>query len=469
MARLDLYMIRIFRHYVPGSLLLVGLLEHLLLVASMYMALMLRWADSSDVAATLMSYLPEAIFYATTLIFTMFALGLYSKEYVRDIGTIFTRLLFSFLFGYIVLATAYFIFPSLAVWRSAFVLAFAFSLAGIVTFRWMFLRFSDLEALRRKILVLGVGNKAVRIEKLEQEGQRAGFVCSGFITLNDQSPIIDESRCIRGNRRLSDVAREQGVEEIIVALDERRGALPVDALLDCKLAGMEIMDFSTFWERETGRVDLESLNPSWLIFSDGFVGGWLQAFAKRLFDIVASVVLLIFSLPLLCLTAVVVRLESPGPVLYRQERVGLNNKTFMLLKFRSMRENAEKDGNPQWAAVNDSRVTRIGGFMRKSRIDELPQIINVLKGEMSFIGPRPERPYFVEKLSEIIPYYGERHRVKPGISGWAQLNFPYGASDEDAKQKFQYDLYYIKNYSLFLDLIVLIQTVRVVLWPVGAR
>lgn len=468
-ARLDLYMIRIFRHYVPGSLLLIGLLEHLLLVASMYMALMLRWADSSNVAATLMSYLPEAIFYATTLIFTMFALGLYSKEYVRDIGTIFTRLLFSFLFGYIILATIYFIFPSLSVWRSAFVLAFAFSLAGIVTFRWMFLRFSNLEALRRKILVLGVGNKAVRIEKLEQEGRRTGFACSGFVTLNDQSPVIDESRCIRGNRRLSDIAREQGAEEIIVALDERRGALPVDALLDCKLAGMEIMDFSTFWERETGRVDLESLNPSWLIFSDGFVGGWLQAFAKRLFDIVASVALLIFSLPLLCLTAVMVRLESPGPVLYRQERVGLNNETFMLLKFRSMREDAEKDGNPQWAAVNDSRVTRIGAFMRKSRIDELPQIINVLKGEMSFIGPRPERPYFVEKLSAIIPYYGERHRVKPGISGWAQLNFPYGASDEDAKQKFQYDLYYIKNYSLFLDLIVLIQTVRVVLWPVGAR
>jgi sugar transferase (PEP-CTERM system associated) len=326
-----------------------------------------------------------------------------------------------------------------------------------------------METLKRKILVLGVGNRAARIDRLEREDQGAGFIVAGFVPLSDQAPIIDESRNIWGNLRLSDLAREQGVEEIIVALDERRGALPVDALLDCKLAGIEVLDFATFWERETGRVDLDSLTPSWLIFSDGFVGGWLQAIAKRVFDVATSLLLLIFSLPLLAITAIIVRLESPGPVLYRQERVGLNNKPFMLLKFRSMREDAEKDGNPQWAAENDSRVTRVGAFMRKSRIDELPQIINVLKGEMSFIGPRPERPYFVEKLSEIIPYYGERHRVKPGISGWAQLNFPYGASDEDAKQKFQYDLYYIKNYSLFLDLIVLVQTVRVVLWPVGAR
>lgn len=462
-------MIRIFRHYVPGSLLLVGLLEHLLLVAALYMGLMLRWADTTDVAGALLSYLPEAIFFATTLIFTMFALGLYSKEHVRDIGTVFTRLIISFLAGYVVLAMIYFVFPGLSVWRSAFVLAFVFGLVGIVTFRWMFLRFSDLEALKRRVLVLGIGHKAQRIEQLEQANKGAGFTCAGFIPFSDQTSMIDDRRKLSGNMKLSDIARKERAEEIIIALDERRGALPVDALLDCKLAGMDIIEFTSFWERETGRVDLESLTPSWLIFSDGFVGGWLQAFAKRIFDITASLLLLAFSLPLMAITAIIVRLESPGPVLYRQERVGLNSKPFMLLKFRSMREDAEKDGNPQWAAVNDSRVTRVGAIMRKSRIDELPQIINVLKGEMSFIGPRPERPYFVEKLSAIIPYYGERHRVKPGISGWAQLNFPYGASDEDAKQKFQYDLYYIKNYSLFLDLIVLVQTVRVVLWPVGAR
>ena len=190
---------------------------------------------------------------------------------------------------------------------------------------------------------------------------------------------------------------------------------------------------------------------------------------KRAFDIVASLVLLAFSMPALALAALAVRLESRGPVFYRQERVGLNGRPFMLLKFRSMRTDAERDGVPRWAAVNDSRVTRVGAFIRKTRIDELPQIFNVLKGEMSFIGPRPERPFFVEELRQAIPYYFERHRVKPGISGWAQLNYPYGASIEDAKEKFQYDLYYIKNYSLFLDFIVLVQTARVILWPQGVR
>jgi sugar transferase (PEP-CTERM system associated) len=245
--------------------------------------------------------------------------------------------------------------------------------------------------------------------------------------------------------------------------------MPVKALLDCKLEGVLVSDYSTFWESETGKVDLDALHPSWLIFSDGFVGGWMQSMFKRAFDIFASAVLLAVSLPVIVLTALVIRLTSPGPVFYRQERVGLNGKPFMLLKFRSMRVDAERDGVPRWAAVNDNRVTPVGAFIRNTRIDEIPQIFNVLKGEMSFIGPRPERPFFVEELRHAIPYYFERHRVKPGISGWAQLNYPYGASVEDAKQKFQYDLYYIKNYSLFLDFIVLVQTARVILWPQGVR
>jgi sugar transferase (PEP-CTERM system associated) len=226
-----------------------------------------------------------------------------------------------------------------------------------------------------------------------------------------------------------------------------------------------ITDYSTFWERETGKVDLDTLHPSWMIFSDGFVGGPTQAAIKRAFDILSGAIILILTLPIACLTAIAVRLESPGGVFYRQERIGLNGRPFMLLKFRSMRADAEKDGVPKWAQVNDERITRIGSFIRKVRIDEIPQVVNVLKGDMSFIGPRPERPFFVEELRQVIPYYAERHRVKPGISGWAQLNYPYGASIEDAKEKFQYDLYYIKNYSLFLDLIVLIQTVRVIVWP----
>ncbi len=263
--------------------------------------------------------------------------------------------------------------------------------------------------------------------------------------------------------------RERDIEEIVVAVDERRGGTPVDALLECKLQGVAVSGYSAFWERETGKMDLDALYPSWLIFSDGFVGSWIQTAIKRFFDVVVSLLLLFFSFPVLVLTAILIALESRGPVFYRQERVGLNGKTFMLVKFRSMRTDAEQDGVPRWADVDDDRVTRVGSFIRKTRIDEIPQVFNVLKGEMSFVGPRPERPFFVEELRQVIPYYFERHRVKPGISGWAQLNYRYGASIEDAKEKFQYDLYYIKNYSLFLDLIVLIQTIRVVLWPVGAR
>ena len=291
----------------------------------------------------------------------------------------------------------------------------------------------------------------------------------GFVPLSDKNSKIEERVNIWGNMSLPDLVREQNIEEIIVAIDERRGGMPVKALLECKLQGVMVTDFSTFWERENGKMDLDALYPSWLIFSDGFVGGWMQAMAKRIFDVVASGTLLLFSLPIMVFAALAIKMESRGPIFYRQERVGLNGETFMLLKFRSMRTDAEKDGVPRWADLNDSRVTRVGSFIRQTRIDEIPQIFNVLKGEMSFIGPRPERPFFVDELRQVIPYYFERHRVKPGISGWAQLNYPYGASVEDAKEKFQYDLYYIKNYSLFLDLIVLVQTARVVLWPDGVR
>jgi len=461
-------MIRIFRHYVPGSLLFLGLVEHLFLICTMYAAVFFRWADIGDLSRSLELHLPQAIIFATVFTLTMFALGLYNKDHVRDLGTVLTRLLFSFFFGFMVLALLFYIYPGLQIWRSAMAIAFGVAVVGIMMIRWVYLKTADLNAFKRRILVLGVGEKAAKIEQAEKDHTR-GFVCVGFVPLSDKQTRISADRNVWGNMSLSDLVREQGVEEIVVAIDERRGGVPVKALLECKLEGVTVSDYSTFWERETGRVDLDALHPSWLIFSDGFVGGWMRAAVKRQFDIVASLVLLVFTLPVMLLTAIAIKLESPGSVFYRQERVGLNGKTFMLLKFRSMRSDAEKDGMPRWAAVDDARVTRVGSFIRKTRIDEIPQIFNVLHGEMSFIGPRPERPFFVEELRGSIPYYFERHRVKPGISGWAQLNYPYGASIEDAKEKFQYDLYYIKNYSLFLDLIVVIQTARVILWPTGVR
>jgi len=462
-------MIRIFRHYIPASLLVIGLLEFVLMIVSIYLALMLRWADTSDVRATITTNLPQALTFAAVFSVVMLAVGLYQKENMRQFGTVLSRLVFSFGFGFVVLALTYFVIPGLAIWRSAVGIGMAFSFVGIVAFRWLYLRISEVDGLKRRILVLGVGARAARIDDLERSNPSVGYRCVGFVPLSDHSARIDERRDIWGNLRLADLADEQDIEEIVVALDDRRAGMPVDALLDCKLAGTAVTEYSTFWERETGRVDLDALHPSWMIFSDGFVGGGLQAITERGFDLLASLAILVWTFPLLVMTAIAVRLESTGPILYRQERVGLNGKPFMLTKFRSMRVDAEKDGVPKWATVNDSRVTFVGRLIRKSRIDEIPQVLNIFKGEMSLIGPRPERPFFVDRLRQVIPYYFERHRVKPGISGWAQLNYPYGASDEDALQKFQFDLYYVKNYSLFLDLLVLIQTVRVVLWPVGVR
>ncbi len=229
------------------------------------------------------------------------------------------------------------------------------------------------------------------------------------------------------------------------------------------------MELSSFFERETGCVQLQSLNPSWLIFSDGFDRGLLRDTSKRLFDVVVSGILLVVALPIMALTALLIKLDSRGPILYRQERIGQGGAAFDVLKFRSMRTDAEKDGKPQWAKQNDSRVTRVGRVIRLLRIDELPQIFNVLKGEMSFVGPRPERPFFVDQLSEMIPYFMYRHNVKPGITGWAQIRYSYGSSVEDAIEKLQYDLYYVKNHSFFLDLVVLFQTMQVILFHKGAR
>jgi len=259
-----------------------------------------------------------------------------------------------------------------------------------------------------------------------------------------------------------------GATEIVVAADDRRG-LPVHQLLRCKLAGIKVTDFLDFWERETRTVDLEALKPSWLFYSDGFRCGPVDEFLKRAFDIVVSLGLLTFTLPLLAATACLIKLESPGPILYRQSRVGLRGREFTMLKFRSMRTDAETDGRPRWAAQGDPRVTRVGAVIRKIRIDELVQVLNVLRGDMSFVGPRPERRYFVTELSKSIPYYDERHWVRPGITGWAQINFPYGASTEDARRKLTYDLYYVKNRSIFLDALILLQTARVIFWNQGAR
>jgi sugar transferase (PEP-CTERM system associated) len=323
-------------------------------------------------------------------------------------------------------------------------------------------------AFRRRVLVLGAGPRAARLRKLSERPE-SGFAIVGYVDMNEGQPRVEQSIQRGAIDDLSRFVADLSASEVVLALEERRNALPLKDLLRIKTAGVHVNDFSSFLERETGRVDLDTLNPSWLIFSDGFSSGRvLSSVAKRLFDVAASGLLLLLTFPLIALFALLVKLDSRGPAFFRQQRIGLYGQPFTLLKLRSMRADAEA-GGAKWATEDDPRITRVGRFIRTVRIDELPQVWTVLKGQMSFVGPRPEVPEFVEDLEDRLPYYAERHMVKPGITGWAQLNYPYGASIEDSRCKLEYDLYYAKNYTPFLDLLILLQTLRVVLWPEGAR
>jgi sugar transferase (PEP-CTERM system associated) len=269
---------------------------------------------------------------------------------------------------------------------------------------------------------------------------------------------------------LEQAVRQLKINEIIIAVRQQRGGvLPLRELLDCRLAGVQVTDLARFFERVHGRVPIKSVKASWLIYGEGFRQSWLRRATKRTFDIVVSLALLVAMAPVMLMVALLVALESGTPVVYRQERVGARGKRFVVLKFRSMRQDAEKEGSPRWASVKDSRTTGVGRLMRQNRLDELPQLLNVLKGEMSFVGPRPERPPFVSMLTEQIPFYAVRHSVKPGITGWAQVRYTYGASIEESSKKLEYDLYYVKNNTLLLDLQILLETVRVVLLREGAR
>ncbi|HEY2617133.1 MAG TPA: TIGR03013 family XrtA/PEP-CTERM system glycosyltransferase [Acetobacteraceae bacterium] len=335
-------------------------------------------------------------------------------------------------------------------------------LVCILTSRLIFTRIMRERWFIRRILVLGSPARIARLRQLATGGR--GRLFEPVVAARDAgASVVDPPLSLAALRR-------QRIWGIVVAGSPADPeTLPVRALLDRKLRGVPVLDEAGFCEQHLGRIDLDSIRADWLLFADGFANSRFSSVIKRSFDIGVSLALLLLTLPLMLLTAVLIRLESPGPVLYRQQRVGLHGGPFTLLKFRSMSIDAEKGGSPRWAAQQDPRITRVGSFIRPMRIDELPQLINVLHGEMSMIGPRPERPHFVEQLGRIIPFYAERSYVKPGITGWAQVNYPYGASVEDARQKLSYDLYYVKNRSLLLDLLILLATIRVILFREGAR
>lgn len=461
-------MIRLFKHYIPHAVILLGLIDFALLIFAGDFAWRLRLAQIGSLPGSTLDRIGQLSGYAAIILTAMIAVGVYGADALRSMRFATARLLVAVSLGIIGLSFVDFVIGGQNFWRSTLAYAMIASVVLLVLNRLIVGGVLGASAFRRRVLVLGAGLRADRLRKLSERPE-SGFVIVGYIAMTESVPVVEEAINRAAIHNLTRYVENLGVSEVVLALEERRNALPLPDLLRIKTTGVHVNDFSSFIERETGRVDLDTVNPSWLIFSDGFSSGRaISSVAKRLFDIFASALLLAITAPVIVLFALLIKLESKGPAFYRQVRVGLYNQPFDVIKLRSMRQDAEAAG-AQWAQKDDPRVTRLGKFIRKVRIDELPQCWSVLKGEMSFVGPRPERPEFVADLEQKLPYYAERHMVKPGITGWAQINYPYGASIEDSRHKLEYDLYYAKNYTPFLDLLILLQTLRVVLWHEGAR
>lgn len=399
------------------------------------------------------------------------AMGLYQFHQRLYFREAVVRVLVGLAFACLALAILFYAFPSLMVTRDIASVAFGYALVLMLVVRLGFVRTVDENIFRRGTLVYGAGDRAASITSIRRRADRRGFKVVARVAAPGDTIVGDQEVLQTNSKSITDIANENGADEIVIAMDDRRGNLPIRELLDARLAGIDVIDLLEFLERETGKIRVDLVNPGWLIFSPGFRRSKLRSFAKRVLDVIVCGTLLLVSWPIMIVVALAIKIEDglSAPVFYGQSRVGQGNRNFTVLKFRSMREDAEEDGKAVWASKEDSRITRVGNVLRASRLDELPQVFNVLAGQMSIVGPRPERPEFVSELQENIPYYAERHVVKPGVTGWAQLKYSYGASEEDAIEKLQYDLYYIKNQTLLLDLIIILQTVEVVLWGKGVR
>ncbi len=466
-------MIRVFGHYLPRAFIALLLIEFALLVAAFFVGVEIRFdfEEYPHQFEEVSPLVPKSLVYALVMCGAMTAMGLYSRDVRDSNGEVIVRIFGALATGLVALVALFYLFPDLFIGRGALGWTLAVSAVGLVTVRQVFQNYFDFERLKKRILILGAGERAAIINRLfRRKADRRGISIIGYVNLSGAKPLV-EGRVIEHDKSLRELAAAHRAEALVIAVDDRRKRFPVQEVVECRLRGLEVLDLMSFVERHSRKILLEGLNPSWLIFADGFRYGALRDIEKRIFDVTTSILLLLLTWPVMVVAALAILAENGGrgPILYRQKRVGEHGEIFQVLKFRSMQVNAEAGGGAQWASMNDARVTRVGAVIRKFRIDEMPQFFNVLKGEMSFVGPRPERPEFVEELSRKIPYYAERHRVKPGITGWAQICYPYGASERDAEEKLQYDLYYVKNYTVFLDLIILLQTTQTVLWGRGAR
>jgi sugar transferase (PEP-CTERM system associated) len=472
--------IRVLAQNIPASIAIIAAGEIVLLVLALYGAALVRFHQSLPTIERFAGpLLPRALTFGAIVFACQLALGLHSaRQRARSAG-ILVRIVAAVGMGVLLTGVCFFLVPSL--WIGRGVVALAGLWAGLIALllHVVFAHFIDEQVFKIRVLVYGVGRAAGTISGLRRRTDRRAFKVVGYVcpqgeepdkslvehALRASEPLFEESE------GLAEICRRFDVNEIVVALDDRRRVFPIRELLECRLAGVDVTELLTFLERESGRVRIDMLNPSWIIFGQGFRRDSLRQITARMLDFIAGGVLIVLALPLILATVIAIKVEDGlrAPVLYRQERVGLGGRVFRLMKFRSMRVDAEAPGEARWAQRNDPRVTRVGAVIRKLRIDELPQVLNVLRGDMSLVGPRPERPEFVAGLAERIPYYVERHCLKPGITGWAQLCYPYGSSEQDALEKLQYDLYYIKNNSLLLDLVILVQTAEVALFGKGAR
>lgn len=465
-------MVRIFNHYIPKALLLLGVVEVVALFSSLQLGVVLRFggdiASSSHLTNIPLEY--KAGVFTLVMMVMLIAMGLYQRHQRDSYRMLMLRMSWTFLLAFPLLLTVFYLFPDVYVGRGAFLLTVAVSFLLLAIIRFFYLQFATASILSQRVLVIGSGKLAQALERLRRRSDWHGITLIGFLHLRGDHDEVENDRLIRSEKPIAEVCSEFGADEIVVAVEDNRKNFPTEEIIDCKLRGIQVTELASFFEQRTGKIHIDAWSPGRMIFIDGFDNNVWRMMIKRLFDMSIALVGLILASPLMLLLVLVVRNESKwrDPAIYKQIRTGQHGQPFTIYKFRSMVVDAERSG-AVWASKNDPRVTRVGAFMRKTRLDELPQLWNVLKGDMSFVGPRPERPEFVDSLVHKIPYYAMRHRVKPGITGWAQVNYPYGDSEADTREKLQYDLYYIKNYSLFLDLGILVQTAEVVLWRKGSR
>ena len=459
-------MVRIFKHYIPFSLVFVGLLEACIFFSAVPLARYINQQDSNQFDG----FFYTEFIYTIVVIFSMAAAGLYSRHLRENFRGIIFRVILVLTVVFFVMSFLFYLHPALFTARTSFVYALMITGSCLIITRTLLFLAVDQAYFKKRIIVYGAGKKASHLNELRRKSDTRNVIIKGYIAIEGEDIVVEKNLLLTFSEGLFNYVSANNIDEIVVAIDDRRKKFAVDDVLECKVKGVEIIDISTFFERQTGRIKLHALHPSNLIFSDGFLQGGLDLYLKRIFDITTSTILLSVTWPVMLLTALAIMIESnfKGTIFYKQVRVGLFNENFEVLKFRSMSMDAEKNG-AQFAEAIDPRVTRVGDIIRKFRIDELPQLFNVLRGDMSFVGPRPERPEFVKDLSETIKYYEIRHYVKPGITGWAQICYPYGATQEDTRNKLEYDLYYMKNYSMFLDIMILLQTIQVVVWRQGSR